>query len=86
MTLEDWRQLAATRNTEKMQLREEVAELRSQVLQLNKIATFLDDFYYVPMTKPWYRRVWFALRIKSYMKRLGKRSEPPTNPNPNSTN
>lgn len=42
----------------------EVANLRTQLLQMQSVAHYLDETYYVPMTGPLWRRLWFALWVK----------------------
>lgn len=73
LTLEEWKQLANVRNIHAQQYREEVAHLRSQLMQLQKIAEHFERVYYMPMTKSLWRRVWFAWGIKRRLKRENRK-------------
>lgn len=60
------------------QLREANADLantRTQLLQMQAIAHYLEDNYYKPMTRSLWRRVWFALRVKLTVQKQQPRKE-----------
>lgn len=65
----DYKHLADMRQREKQSLREEVSLLRNQVLQLQKISEYLEEHYYNPMTKGFFRRIWYAAWISWHHRR-----------------